>query len=57
MSKFESLNTVMSLSEAKEYLEEFNKDLDTIYLSEGAPSAQQVLSGDNFWGTLVRSHH
>jgi hypothetical protein len=50
MSKFESLNTVMSLSEAKKYLEQITEDLDAIYLSAEAPSGTAGTVWRQFWG-------
>lgn len=51
MSKFESLNTVMSLSEAKKYLEQVTEDLDAIYLSAEAPTGSAGTVWRQFWGS------
>ncbi len=51
MSKFESLNTVMSLSEAKKYLEQISEDLDAIYLSAETPSGAAGTVWRQFWGS------
>lgn len=50
MSKFESLNTVMPLSEARKYLKEISQDLDAIYLSADSPSGAGGTVWRQFWG-------